>query len=89
MATTIEIDARDPVWVEALSDLRNGKQVLLQRNGAPFAQLTALPPEATDVGPRQTAANPPLYYGVFKGKMWIADDFDEPLPEFDDDEDWT
>ena len=71
--------APDEQWTEALHDLSRGRQVLLQRHGMLVAELTEPPPD------------PPLYYGVFKGRMWIAEDFDDPLPEFDesDDEDWT
>jgi prevent-host-death family protein len=47
-----------------------GEEVVIARAGKPVARL--LPFEARAV-PRQP--------GLMKGKIWIADDFDDPLPE--------
>lgn len=48
----------------------NGEEIILARAGKPVARLTQLQPEKK-----------PIVYGLMKGKIWIADDFDDPLPE--------
>ncbi len=48
----------------------NGEDVVIARNGRPVARLTAL-----------TEAKPAIRFGVLKGKITIADDFDAPLPD--------
>lgn len=50
-----------------------GEDVLIARNGKPVVRLT-----------RIHASKPELPWGVFRGKMQIADDFDEPLEEMKD-----
>ncbi len=48
----------------------NGEDVVIARNGRPVARLTAL-----------AEAMPAIRFGVLKGKISIADDFDAPLPD--------
>ncbi len=50
-----------------------GEDVVIARNGKPVVRLT-----------RIQAAKPKLPWGVFKGKMAMADDFDAPLEEMKD-----
>ena len=45
----------------------HGEEVVLARNGTPVARIV----------PLRTAKRIP---GTAKGKIWIADDFDAPLP---------
>lgn len=47
-----------------------GEEVIIARAGKPVARLTKLEPE-----------KPKIRYGALKGKIWIADDFDDYLPE--------
>lgn len=47
-----------------------GEDVIIQRAGKPVARLTAYEEVRN---PRQP--------GGWEGKIWIADDFDDPLPE--------
>jgi prevent-host-death family protein len=48
-----------------------GKDVVIARNGAPVALLTAMNnKEKRMVG-----------FGALEGEGWIADDFDRPLPD--------
>jgi len=56
----------------------NGEDVVIARAGKPVVRLTKLEPE-----------KPKIVYGLLKGKIHIADDFDAPLPpeilaEFED-----
>jgi prevent-host-death family protein len=47
-----------------------GEEVVIARAGKPVARLLPFEPRAE---PRRP--------GLMKGKIWIADDFDDPLPE--------
>lgn len=48
-----------------------GEEIVICRHGRPVARLVPLGPPA---GKRREL-------GVLAGKIWIADDFDAPLPE--------
>lgn len=48
----------------------SGKDVIIARGGKPVARLTALEKPKS-----------PIRYGLLKGKVKIAPDFDAPLPE--------
>lgn len=56
---------------QLVRDLERGDEVVITRSGTPVARLVA--PESH----RSAAAS----YGIARGQMWIADDFDD-----DDDE---
>ena len=47
----------------------NGEEIIIARDGRPLARLTALPEE-----------RPKVILGLLKGKIWVSDDFDDPLP---------
>jgi prevent-host-death family protein len=58
--------------------VENGEDVVIARAGKPVVRLTKLEPEKR-----------PIRFGGLKGKIWVADDFDAPLPpevlaEFED-----
>jgi prevent-host-death family protein len=48
----------------------SGEDVIVSRNGKPLARITQLTPA------RRT-----VRFGLLKGKIHIADDFDAPLPD--------
>lgn len=48
-----------------------GEEVTIARSGVPVARLVAVEPEKTKIRP----------LGMDRGKIWIADDFDAPLPD--------
>jgi prevent-host-death family protein len=50
--------------------VERGEDVIIARAGKPVARLTQL-----------ESVKRPIRYGGLKGKIWIADDFDDPLPE--------
>jgi prevent-host-death family protein len=52
-----------------LEEVAAGEEVLIAKAGKPIARLVPL--EKPDV--RKT-------FGILKGKIWISDDFDAPLP---------
>ena len=47
-----------------------GEDVIIARAGKPAVRLTQLKPEKK-----------PIVFGLLKGKIHVADDFDAPLPE--------
>ncbi len=47
----------------------HGEDVIIARAGKPVARLTQLEPK-----------KPKIRFGGLKGKIWVADDFDAPLP---------
>jgi prevent-host-death family protein len=48
-----------------------GEEVVIARAGVPVARLVAVEPEKKKVRP----------LGMDEGRIWIADDFDAPLPD--------
>jgi prevent-host-death family protein len=53
-----------------VNEVAAGEEIVIAKAGRPVARL--LPFE-----PRREPRRP----GLMKGKIWIADDFDDPLPE--------
>ena len=47
----------------------NGEEIVIARNGRPLAKLGPLDK------PRKERK-----FGLWKGKVWMSDDFDDPLP---------
>jgi len=50
--------------------VQTGEEIIITKAGQPVAKIIPIPPERK---PRQP--------GSAKGKIWIAPDFDAPLPE--------
>lgn len=50
-----------------------GEDIVIANHGKPVAMLTRLPPKLRKVR-----------WDIFKGKIHMTDDFDEPLEEFKD-----
>ena len=53
-----------------LEEVRQGEEVVIAKAGKPVARLVAVPEEPKRRQP-----------GSARGQIWIADDFDAPLPE--------
>jgi prevent-host-death family protein len=53
-----------------IEKVEQGEDVIIARAGKPVARLTQWEPEKK-----------PIVFGLMKGKIWIADDFDAPLPD--------
>jgi prevent-host-death family protein len=49
--------------------VEHGEDVIIARAGKPVARLTGLKPEKK-----------PIIFGLMKGEIWVADDFDDYLP---------
>ena len=50
--------------------VERGEDVIIARAGRPVVRLTKLEPKKREVR-----------FGLMKGQIWIADDFDAPLPD--------
>jgi prevent-host-death family protein len=47
----------------------NGEDVVIARAGKPVVRITKL-----------DAEKKPIIFGLMKGEIWVAEDFDDPLP---------
>ncbi len=54
-----------------LQRVANGEEVIIARAGVPVARLVAVEPQKPKVRP----------LGFARGEVWIAEDFDAPLPD--------
>ena len=54
---------------ELLRRAEAGEEVVIARSGTPVVRLVPVAPEA------------PRVPGLWQGQVWMADDFDAPLPE--------
>jgi antitoxin (DNA-binding transcriptional repressor) of toxin-antitoxin stability system len=57
-----------------IAEAGRGEAFTIVSRGKPVAELRA---------PEKKAVRPPPTFGSMKGEIWIADDFDEPMPEFE------
>jgi prevent-host-death family protein len=48
-----------------------GEEIIISRNGRPVARLCQLEPRKRNT----------VKFGILKGRIWIAPDFDAPLPD--------
>lgn len=70
MAATVNIFEAKTNLSKLLERVENGEDIIIARAGKPIARLTRL--EET---------KKPIVFGLLKGKLHVADDFDAPLPE--------
>lgn len=74
MARTVSLYAAKTHLSSLVEEASAGEEVIIAKNGKPKARLVPLPAsDAAGEGDR------PL--GLYKGRIWIADDFDAPWPE--------
>ena len=53
-----------------LAEVEKGHEIVLARHGKPIAKLVPFP-----------AKKNRITFNTFKGRIWIAEDFDAPLPD--------
>ncbi len=70
MATTVNIFEAKTNLSKLIEKVERGEEVVIARAGKPVARLTQLEPKKK-----------PIIYGLMKGKIHVADDFDDPLPD--------
>jgi len=69
--TTVNIHEAKTHLSRLLAKVARGDEVIIARGGKPVARLV----------PIQKARRMEQLLGIDKGRLWIAEDFDEPLPE--------
>ena len=69
--TTVNIHEAKTHLSRLLAKVARGDEVIIARGGKPVARLV----------PVQKARRMEQLLGIDKGRLWIAEDFDEPLPE--------
>jgi antitoxin (DNA-binding transcriptional repressor) of toxin-antitoxin stability system len=67
---TIDVTAAQHQLPDLLEAAGRGEEVVIAQDGKPIAQLVAI-----------RSSTPVRKFGTMKGKIWIADDFDSPLPD--------
>ena len=68
--TTVNIYEAKTQLSKLVDKAAEGEDTIIARNGKPVARLTSLKEKKQ-----------PLRPGSLRGKIWIAEDFDAPLPE--------
>jgi prevent-host-death family protein len=58
---------------ELVAAAERGEDVVIARDGTPAVRLV-----------RVAAEHPPVRLGILAGQIELGDDFDDPVPEFDD-----
>jgi antitoxin (DNA-binding transcriptional repressor) of toxin-antitoxin stability system len=71
MNTVINVHDLKTNYSKYLEQVIGGKEILLGKHGKAVAKIIALP----------NAANKSRKLGMLKGKVWISDDFDEPMTD--------
>jgi prevent-host-death family protein len=69
--TTVNIHEAKTHLSRLLAKVARGDEVIIARGGKPVARLV----------PVQKARRMEQLLGIDKGRLWIAEDFDEPRPE--------
>ena len=70
--TTIGVAEAKAKLSELIDQVERGEEVILSRYGKAVARIVPIEPPKIDRS---------AFFGSLKGKMWIADDFDAPLPD--------
>ena len=70
MAATVNVFEAKTNISKLLERVEKGEEVIIARAGKPVARLTQLE------SPKR-----PIVFGLMKGEIHIADDFDAPLPD--------
>jgi prevent-host-death family protein len=69
MVTTVNIFEAKTNLSKLIGMVEQGQEIVIARAGKPVARLTQLETEKATIR-----------FGGLKGRIWIADDFDAPLP---------
>lgn len=69
MARTLNLAEARAVLSRLVEEVASGEEVIIAKAGRPLARLVPLRPR------------PERVMGVWKGRGWMAEDFDAPLPD--------
>ena len=71
--TTVALELAEKQLSHLIDEVSSGERVLITRNEEPVAELVAV---------ARTKGKP--VFGWAKGKIWMSDDFDDPIPGFEE-----
>jgi len=72
--TTVELKQVKNQLNELLEVVLKGEEIIITENNEPVIKFS----------PVKSVKKPPRQPGSAEGKVWIADDFDAPLTDFED-----
>ena len=73
---TVDVEAAKPDLSTLVDEALSGEEVVIAKEGKPAVRL--MPVEPDPLGDKKDFAST---YGMLKGKIWMSDDFDAPLPD--------
>ena len=68
MKTVVNVHDLKTNYSKYLEQVMHGEEIILGKHGKPVAKIVSLPQQ-------------PRKLGTLQGKIWMADDFDEPMME--------
>lgn len=74
-AKTVTIEEAEGHLAELVESIGENDELILEKSGRPIAKLIALPTS------KVSEQLPPRTVGDFRGRIRIADDFNDPLPD--------
>lgn len=77
MEKTVNIHTAKTTLSKLIAEVENGEEITIARAGKPVARLVA-PKKKKKAKAKPHIDRKP---GFMKGKIWIAPDFDDPLPD--------
>ena len=70
MTKTVTVHDAQIQLLNLLSFAMKGNEIIITKDNKPLARLVSMP-----------SSNQPRVAGLNKGKIWVSDDFDAPLPD--------
>lgn len=66
----VEVEEASSSLSSIVDEVAAGADVVIAKAGKPLVRLVAM-----------TSQEAPMRIGMLKGKIWVSDNFDDPLPE--------
>ncbi len=80
---TVDVQEIQTLLSQLLERVSAGEEIVIARDGQPIARL--LPPESNgtngNADSTEQSSLKPRVLGLNRGEIWMADDFDAPLPD--------
>ena len=70
VAKTVNVHEAKTTLSRLLVEVEKGKEIIVARNGKPVAKIVPF-----------SDAKKPRVFGKGRGRVWISEDFDAPLPD--------
>ncbi len=79
--TVVSVEDAQEKLQELLDLVRKGQEVLISEGDRVFARLAPACAAEAASARRRPVAQKKRVSGLFRGKIWMAPDFDDPLPD--------